>query len=165
MIKRYQTMWLILILSSIFLSAGVVKASADTYTAKVIKIIDGDTVVVLKDDKTQIKLRLAEIDAPEKHQPWGNRSRKAISNLIFGHKVKVIVSGQDRYGRSIAHLKIHGMDVNQEMITTGNAWVYKKYSKDQKLLAAEKTARKQKIGLWSLTPDEILPPWEFRRWR
>lgn len=139
-------------------------ASASEFQAKVVAVTDGDTVRVLDDSQQQVKIRLSEIDAPEKDQPWGQRSKQALSDLVFGQAVTVKVVTTDRYGRTVAKLVLtDGMDVNAEMVRTGDAWVYRKYLLDPVLLEVEKEARGSKRGLWSLQDDQVLPPWEWRR--
>lgn len=107
-------------------------ASAATLQGKVVHIADGDTLTVLVDHK-QVKVRLAEIDAPESHQDYGQRAKQALGNLVFGKVVLVADDGKDRYGRTIGRVRLGSLDVNAEMVRTGYAWVYRKYAKDQSL--------------------------------
>jgi len=130
------------------------------FTGKVVGIADGDTITVLR-DKEQVKVRLAEIDAPEKAQPFGNRSKQALSALVFGNQVLVVDQGQDRYKRTIGRVYQGGFDVSAELVKQGMAWVYRKYSKDKTLLLLEDEAKSQRLGLW-LDVDPV-PPWEWRR--
>jgi hypothetical protein len=53
-------------------------------------------------------------------------------------------------------------DINREMVREGYAWVYRKYVRDESLLADEKHAQSEKVGLWGLVEAEQLPPWEWR---
>ncbi len=133
------------------------------FKAKVVRIIDGDTVEVLH-EKTVIKIRLEHIDSPEirSRQPFGNRAKQAVSGLCFNQNIIVGWKGQkDRYGRYIAVLwNEKGENVNKEMVRLGMAWHYKKYSKDKSYDLLEKEARKNKIGLWA-DPNPV-PPWEWR---
>ncbi len=100
------------------------------------------------------------MDAPEMGQDFGQVSRDALADLVFGKTVEVRDEGQDRYGRWIAHLSINGVDVNRQMIATGNAWHYAAYSKDASLAAAQEQAKAQRLGLWA--QPNPMPPWEFR---
>ena len=101
-----------------------------TFSAKVIGISDGDTMEVLFRDKP-IKIRLGHIDAPEKRgtQPFGNNSKKALSDLCFGKIVTVQSEKYDRYKRLIVVIITDkNKNVNKEMLRLGMAWHYKKYS-------------------------------------
>jgi endonuclease YncB( thermonuclease family) len=100
------------------------------------------------------------MDAPEIGQDFGQVARDALADQVFGKTVEVRDEGKDRYGRWIGHLSVNGVDVNRQMIATGNAWHYAAYSKDQSLAALQDQARAQRLGLWA-QPDPI-PPWEFR---
>ncbi len=141
----------------------VVCLGGTPFVAKVVSITDGDTLKVLDSEKQQIKIRLAEIDTPERKQPWGNRAKQALSELTFQKMVTVQPETKDRYGRTVAQILVGGMNVNREMVRTGNAWVYRKYMRDKSLLDLEAKAQKAKRGLWSLPESQRLPPWEWRR--
>lgn len=130
---------------------------------KVIAITDGDTIKVLDKEKKTYKIRFAEIDAPEKDQPYGQKSKQALSDIIFNKNVKVIQSDVDRYGRVVGYVYFNGQNINLEMVKLGMAWVYTYYSKDEKFREAENKARTKKIGIWSLQEDQKIPPWEWRR--
>lgn len=133
-------------------------------SAKVIKILDGDTMEVLL-NKTPIKIRLEHIDCPEKRgsQPFGNTAKQALSDLCFNKEINFdFNSKSDKYGRKIAVIYLkNGLNINKEMIKLGMAWHFKKYSKDQTYAQLEKEARSKKIGLWK-DPNPT-PPWEWRK--
>lgn len=132
---------------------------ASTYEGKVVGVADGDTVTLLMSGR-QIRVRLAEIDAPEKRQPYGQRSKQSLSDLVYGKQVKVNQQDRDRYGRVVGRVYAGGLDVNAEQIKRGMAWIYRKYNRDRSLVALEQEARGAKRGLWSdLNP---IPPWEYR---
>lgn len=138
-------------------------AVAAEFTAKVIGVSDGDTITVLHDEKPE-KLRLAEIDCPEKTQAFGTVAKQYTAKLAFGKTVDVTVTGHDRYGRSIANVKLpDGSSLNRELVAQGLAWCYRKYSHSADLLALEADAKSNHRGLWS-APDPT-PPWEFRHLR
>ena len=107
-------------------------------------------------------MRLAEIDTPETHQPYGSRAKQALSALVFGKEVRVMVVDTDRYGRTVGRVYADAMDVNAEMVRQGAAWVYRKYSRDPSLLHLEQEARSARRGLWALPEAERTPPWEWR---
>ena len=153
----------------LFLSSVNVKVNLDfkssqnlTFTAKVIRILDGDTMEVLYKNKP-LKIRLAHIDCPEKRgkQPFGNQAKIALSNLCFGQNVTVLGENYDRNKRLIAVIiNQKKQNVNQEMVKQGMAWHFKKYSKDVAYSKLEAEARKNKIGLWKDTNP--IAPWAWR---
>lgn len=132
---------------------------------KVIGIADGDTMTLLDEDdngkKSTLKVRLAEIDAPEKSQDFGQVAKVKLSTLCFGKQVKLVSYEMDRYGRYIGYVSIDGIDVNKEMVKSGLAWQYKKYSKDISFGELEAQARERKLNIWS-NPNPVAP-WEFRK--
>ncbi len=137
--------------------------SAQEVAGKVVGIADGDSFTLLTEDEQQVRIRLAEIDAPERGQPYGGRSREQLAVLIFGEKVVVDVQTTDRYGRTVGRPYKGDLDVCAEMVRTGAAWVYRKYLQDRRLLELEKDAREAGRGIWGLTEAENQPPWEWRR--
>ena len=126
---------------------------------EVVAVKDGDTVVVLV-DKTPVTIRLASIDAPEKNQPFGQQSKAALSSLVFGKTIRVVTSRNDRYGRTIGTLYDGETNVNAEMIATGMAWHYTRFSSDVDLSMLECSARTNSLGLWS--DDNPIEPWKHR---
>ena len=106
-------------------------AWADILIGRVVSVADGDTITVLDDSKTQHKIRLAGIDAPERKQPFGQRSKELLSDLVFGKTVQVETEKADRYGRQVGKVLIDGRDANLAIIAAGLAWHYKKYQKEQ----------------------------------
>lgn len=104
--------------------------SAQTLRGKVVRVSDGDTVVLLDADNTQHKIRLNGIDAPENGQPYGDKSKEYLSNLIAGKEVTVEVKGTDQYKRILGVVYLGDTNINAEMIRAGYAWNYK-YSKDK----------------------------------
>jgi endonuclease YncB( thermonuclease family) len=117
--------------------------------------------VVCAHSKTQFKIRLDAIDAPELGQPFGQASKKALSEKVFGKNVVVIAKTTDRYGRTVGHVLIDGRDVNLEMLEEGMAWHYKKYDKNKRLGEAEELARAARKGLWQ--DRDPMPPWDWRK--
>ena len=107
-----------------------------------------------------MKVRLAGIDAPELGQAFGQAAKQRISELAFSRAVEIIISGTDRYGRTLGRVEIDGQDVNRQMIADGLAWHYTRYSKAEPLAAAEREARAAGRGLWA--DREPVPPWEWR---
>jgi len=135
---------------------------AGDFTGKVVSIADGDTVMVLTDNK-QTKVRLAEIDTPEKNQPYGKKAKKALSDFIFGKIVRIEIDTIDRYGRTVGTIFLNDLNINKEMVKAGHAWVYVQYAKDKTLFDLEKNAKENQSGLWALPEGERIAPWQWRR--
>jgi len=129
----------------------------------VIAITDGDTVKVLDHNRETIKVRLASIDAPEKRQPFGKKSKQMLSNLIGKQRVNLDCPKKDRYQRQICTITFNGIDINREMVARGGAWVYRRYYHGTDYLAAEAAAREKKLGLWKTSEYQVIPPWEWRK--
>lgn len=134
----------------------------DTYliTGKVVGITDGDTFTLLLQDSTTVKIRLASIDCPERKQPFYARAKQFASEAIFGKEVKVMVQSKDRYRRYIATVYYGRKCLNEELLSHGFAWHFRKYSKDAHLQHLEDQARRKKRGLW--VDKKPVPPWEWR---
>ena len=138
------------------------QSTPDLIQGKVIGITDGDTLTILMDRK-QYKIRLAEIDTPERKQPYGSKAKDVLSALVFRKDVTAEVHDVDRYGRYVARIYVEELDVSREMIRQGAAWVYRQYLRDKSLLEVEAEAKVAKRGLWSLPEAQNIPPWEWRR--
>ncbi|WP_288841844.1 thermonuclease family protein [uncultured Deefgea sp.] len=134
---------------------------AQTLTGQVIGVSDGDTATVLTNDRKPIKIRLAQIDAPEKAQAFGERSKQSLSDLIYGKNVSVEVETTDKYGRTVGKIMVGNVDANLEQVKRGMAWFYVQYGRDSLYRDAESKAKSAKIGLWS--ENSPVPPWEWRR--
>ena len=148
-------------IAALALFAAPLAASAEALTGKVVKVADGDTITVLVNDE-QVKVRLAEIDAPERSQPWGKRAKQALTAKVAGHVVQVETKFNDRYGRRVGHVVYSGRDINRELVREGHAWVYRHWLRDETLLDDEAHARAERAGLWRLPEAERVPPWEWR---
>lgn len=127
---------------------------------KVIKVTDGDTIVLLV-GKTSHRIRLSSIDAPERSQAYGKASRMALGEFLRGKTVTVLVNGKDRYRRLLGTVFADDENVNEWMLRNGWAWHYKKYDKSEVLAKLESQARFEKLGLWK--GDDPVAPWKFRK--
>ena len=134
---------------------------ADEIRGRVVAIADGDTITVLDANQVQRKIRLEGIDAPEKKQAFGTRSRQTLGDLVAGKDVTVQWNKKDRYGRIIGHVYLGDRDIDLEMVQAGMAWHYRQYSKSAELASAEAEARKDRLGLWA--DANPVPPWAFRK--
>ena len=128
---------------------------------KVVGVHDGDTITGLDKDQKQFKIRLDAIDAPELGMAFGQASRKALSDKVFGKMVVVIVKTHDRYGRTVGHVLLDKRDMNLEMLEAGMAWHYAHYDHNKRLAEAEGEARRNLVGLWS--DQNPVAPWDWRK--
>ena len=109
---------------------------------KVVKVADGDTITILTDSKEQVKIRLFGIDAPERKQAFGQKSKDFWQSLLL-----------------VKEWKLKKSDINEQMVLNGYAWAYTRYSKDY--VSEHNKARASKFGLWA-DPNPIEPQ-DFRR--
>lgn len=129
----------------------------------VVAISDGDTLTARcgqPGSYEQVKVRLSEIDAPEKAQPFGEKSRQHLAQLCHRQQASIESIGKDRYGRTLARVECQGKDANAEQVRAGLAWVYDRYVTDRSLYKLQDDARSSGIGLWANT--DPIPPWEWR---
>lgn len=128
---------------------------------RIVRVADGDTVTAMKDG-AEVKIRLVEIDAPEKAQAYGAASTQSLTELCLNKVANLEEQGKDRYGRTLARVHCDGIDANAEQVRLGMAWVYRRYtSKDSPLYAVEDEAKAARRGLWA--DAEPVPPWEWRK--
>lgn len=127
----------------------------------VVGITDGDTLKIVTPAMQQAKIRLAEIDTPERGQPFGTWAKQQLSDMVFRKPIAIKLVDIDRYERIVGRIYVDDLDVNAELIRIGAAWVYRKYATDASLYDLEDEAREAKRGLWS--QDLPLPPWAWRR--
>ncbi|HVW64111.1 MAG TPA: thermonuclease family protein [Nitrosospira sp.] len=128
--------------------------------AQVVQVPDGDSLTIVIDGE-MVRVRLAEIDAPEGQQPFSDRSRKSLFDLCFWVEAELTGITKDEYGRMRARVKCNGIDVNSEQVKRGLAWVYDD-SKDATLQDLQAKARAAGRGLWGVqSPLSPIPPWEW----
>lgn len=149
-------------LIALLLCAAASPAAADL-PCKVVGVADGDTITALCQGNEQVKVRLAEIDAPEKAQPFGAKSKQSLSGLCFGKMAQIAEQDRDRYGRTVARVSCAGIDANAEQVRRGLAWVYDRYATDPDLYPLQDAARAERRGLWA--DSAPTPPWEWRKAR
>lgn len=131
----------------------------EEFNGKVVGVTDGDTITVLV-NKQSIKVRLEGIDAPESGQSFGTKSKQALSEMVFGKRVTIKKTGEDRYGRTLGFVMVGKVDANAKMIQDGWAWHFKKYNDEDRLAKLEVEAREAKRGLWAESTP--LAPWDYR---
>lgn len=140
---------------------------AEIIDGKVVGVLDGDTIDVLDAAHVKHRIRLAGIDAPEKRQAYGEKSKESLSDMVFGEQVQVAAHKRDRYGRWVGKVLVNGQDANLQQLSLGMAWFYRQYelelSPDDrgKYAAAELSARQNGLGLWA--DKNPVSPWDFRR--
>ena len=149
----------------VFLWGSLAHAAVDL-AGRVVRVVDGDTVVLLDGDKAQHKIRLAGIDAPETGQEFGTKAKQHLLDLVGGDEITVAWQKRDKYGRIVGKLVHDGTDVNLAMVRSGFAWWYRKYAGEQSPLdqvhyeAAQERAKTERVGLWA--DKAPLAPWDWR---
>jgi endonuclease YncB( thermonuclease family) len=135
------------------------------WSGKVVGVADGDTIRILSDGK-QVKIRLYGIDCPERGQAFSRKAKQFTSKMVYGKVVEVEPVDVDRYGRTVALVRVNGALLNEALVKEGLAWVYPKYCSRPICFTwyqLEAEAHDNKHGLW--TDSNPIPPWEFRRKR
>lgn len=119
---------------------------------------DGDTIVIssFPTDKT---IRLAEIDCPEWHQEYGQQAKRFTSRFL-GRTVSYEIIDRDTHNREVAKVYAGNLYLSEELVKNGYAWVYRRYSHNKELINQERTARRQKLGLWN--GENIINPYQYR---
>lgn len=123
-------------------------------------VLDGDTLVARCPTAAALHVRLAEVDAPEKHQPYGGRARASLRRLCLGQVATVSTTTIDKYGRTVARVSCAGQDASEAQVQRGYAWAYTKYLTDHSIVVEQDGAREQRVGLW-----RGRQPIEPARWR
>ncbi|MGC2048432.1 MAG: thermonuclease family protein [Gallionella sp.] len=141
--------------------SAIVAAHAGQFTARVISVIDGDTVMVMRNGGPPFKVRLADIDAPEKGQPDGIASRKSLSELVLHKQVSLNTQAVDIYGRLVAQLAVDGKSINEEQVRRGMAWERSNYHSNKVYVALQNEAQQARRGLWA--GAEIMEPAQWRK--
>lgn len=132
------------------------------YTAKVVGVKDGDTILVLLGDKSQKTLRFAEVDCPESGQPFGKNAKQFTSSQVFGKEIIFYETDTDRYGRTIAKIYYNnGKYLSAEIIKVGLGWWYHQYSTSKELGKMQENAKTKNLGLWQ--DKNAISPYEWRQ--
>lgn len=150
---------------ALMLSASLAHAQSVFLVGRVIGILDGDTLDVLIRDDTAphpraLRIRLSEIDAPEKGQAFGQKAKESLSSICFNRRALVRVDDVDRYGRTVGRVWCDALDANAYQVEKGMAWFFTKYGSDLALVGAEIGARERRAGLWA--DARPVPPWVWR---
>lgn len=121
---------------------------------------DGDTVKI-DDGLRQYKLRISDIDAPERNQRYGKQARRALMKLCKQAEIQVTLTGQDKYQRALGYLTCNEISASEYLVDQGLAWFNVRYSNNLALQVAENSARQTKRGLWK--QKKPMPPWVWRQ--
>lgn len=141
-------------------------AFAVQWSGIIVGVADGDTLTLLDANRIQHRIRLDGIDAPERKQPFGQRSRESLTELAKGRTAIADCPKTDRYGRAVCHVRVDGVDVAFAQLKRGFAWHYLKYAHEQQPAMrrlyerAEREARAGRNGLWSDSAPTA--PWDYR---
>lgn len=152
---------LITIVLSLLLSTN--SYSTDSFTGQVVGISDGDTITVQNSNNEKVKIRLAGIDCPETFQVHGEKAKQYITSLVSGKRARIEPETIDQYGRTVGVVLVNGKNINEQMVTNGHGWVFRKYCKAdycKEWLKLEEAAKNARIGLWA--DNNPMPPWEWR---
>lgn len=148
------------------LSAQPLAAASEGQWVQVVRVVDGDTVVVSTAESLNLKVRLQGIDAPECGMPFGPQAQRFLERLVLGRAVQMTTTGRDRYGRTVATLAVGGQDVGFELLQAGLAWHDRRYHRPRLQGAASHYAEAQQgavlsfTGLWA-EPRQVAP-WQWR---
>lgn len=146
------------------LLAPATHADEQDFSGTVRRIFDGDSFLVRPARGRDVDVRLQDIDAPEKDQPYGSAARTALVNLIGDRDVFVDVVDTDRYGRKVVRVyrEPDRLDVAKALVRDGHVWVYRRTVHDPSLIDLEEAARANRRGIWALPSSDRVPPWEYR---
>lgn len=152
------------LLGACLLFAVAAHADDRDFSGTVRKIFDGDSFLVRPAKGRDVDVRLQDIDAPEKNQPYGNAARTALIKLIGDRNVFVDVIETDHYGRKVVRVyrEPDRLDIAKALVRDGHVWVYRRTVHDQSLIGLEETARAGRRGLWALPNKDRVPPWQYR---
>ncbi|MDF7667540.1 thermonuclease family protein [Orbaceae bacterium ESL0727] len=145
----------------LFFISTINLAHAD-FKGKVVKIVDGDTIDVLTPEYQKIRVRLNDIDAPERSQAYGKQAQKQLANFIAGKQVFVQENKKDIYQRTLGTIFYNNTNINAKMVETGYAWAYryKNIANNQNMVELETIAKENKRGLWQ--DRQPIAPWDYR---
>lgn len=149
---------LLLLFVTLFISCN---PDAGTITGEVTSVADGDTFTLKTITGERVKVRLYGIDAPERGQDYGTKSRQYLNDLCYKKTVEVKVIDTDQYGRTLGVVYADGLNVNETMVREGLAWYYRHFADDARLDSLEQAAKAQKLNIWSM--KNPVSPYEFRK--
>jgi endonuclease YncB( thermonuclease family) len=151
---------------------GATKEIPPSVLGRVVYIDDGDTLVILNQDRKQIRVRLTDADAPETPkdnqgklgQPFSRASANNLARLAKGKNAAAHCYEYDAFDRPVCRVIVDGRDLSMEQIKAGLAWANaanRRYVRDPQAFEHEKAARGKGVGLWS--GNRPIEPWLWRR--
>jgi endonuclease YncB( thermonuclease family) len=176
----YPTRWhvLVALLVAGALLGFALSSSADVIVGRVIRVIDGDTILLDGPNGLRQSVRIEGIDAPESAQPYGRESRESLAQLVSVGQVRADCPKLDHRTSVVCRVWAHPtdcptcnrtIDVGLAQVSAGMAWWYRRYEFEQspkereRYAAEEKTARDNRRGLWA--GNNPVAPWDWRRER
>ena len=163
--------WMLALCLLVFSSQALAIQAGNQVNARVVWVHDGNTLTVTTGhvrtrDLKRWRVRLVDMDAPEKQQPFGKEAHDAMRDLVLTREIIIQVHEVDATGRLIGRVFVQRsgevIDVNHEMVRLGLAWVLDKGLRDQGLKDVQKTAQDERMGLWGAS-DSPMAPWEWRK--
>jgi micrococcal nuclease len=150
-----------LVLMMIVLIGSMETHALGLFSAKVIAVVDGNTIRVLTMEKDTLNIVLYGIDSPELGQGHGEKAKKFLEKLLLDKEVQVDVKGKDRLGTRLGIVLIPGeTDPRHELLREGLAWT-SEINPDAEFEEMKNKARENGKGLWK--EQNPTPPWTFRR--
>lgn len=157
-----QKLSFLFLLVSLIISTSA-RSSSSSFTGRTIDVADGDTITVLNQNNESVKIRLAGNDCPEGSQANGNNVKQFTLSKVSEKRARIQPETVDKYGRTVGIVLINGENLNEEIVSHGHGWVYRKYCTADYCndwLKLEETARDARIGLWEDKKPQ--PPWDWR---
>ena len=159
----FSLMCALFIAGSSILPADVCHADASLFQAKVVRVVDGDTIEIQQKMRTQ-RVRIWGIDTPEWDQRYGAQSSQFTRSLVTGKEVQVVPKAVDKYGRLVAAVTVDNMDVGEELIKSGLAWVHIYYCHEpicDSWKSLQERAKSEHRGLWN--DSDPIAPWQWKK--
>jgi micrococcal nuclease len=142
-------------------SVFAVFANDDNTSAKVVSVVDGNTVEVVTENNETMTIILAEIDSPELTQEFGQEAKDFLQKLVLKKDVIVKLTGKDRKGNNLGIILIKGKtDARIELLQRGLAWTAER-NPNPDLEVHRTAAQNEGKGLWKA--ENPTPPWTYRR--
>lgn len=151
MIHRLSALFALLLMSAVAYAQ---------FTARVTRVIDGDSMVAIDSNLKEWQIRVNAIDCPEKGQPFAEKAKKYTSSFCYRKIVTVVPMGTDKYGRLLADVQVNGASLADSLLSAGMAWHFVKYSTSTRLQQLQDKAKAAKAGLWK--DKEPVAPWDWR---
>jgi len=156
-----KVLFLVYFVSFLFLP---ITALCDSFSGKIVSVLDGDTIVLMTPEKEKVKVRLYGIDTPKGDQHHAQKAKRFTFSLVYDKVVEVIPYDTDMEGRTVGIVLVDNMNANEEVIRSGHGWQYRNYcdaSFCSEWLQLENDAKISGVGLWH--NSDPVPPWKWRK--